>query len=214
MSKILIYDDEETIVKQLKSGIRALDLELKPIVFTELEILKKYIYSEENWEDVKALVFDLAQKKEEDEGITDFEILVDIKWCYENRRVPIIIHSAFAHKLEILKKYPSVFLFKKGAHSVRSVRDTIAILEKSGFLDLFCEGPLLKDEVKQLKLNLEWGDDLLKSQLLNSFIDNFINRDIIQDLSEIIDNNDDKNIKRITFSKFLSPAIESLKKLE
>ena len=209
MSKILIYDDEPVIVEQLKAGIRSLGADLKPIVFVQLKNLREYIYSDDNWDDVKALIFDLAQKKEE--GINnDFEILEDIKWCYENRRVPILIHSAYADELDILKEYPSVLLFKKGGSSIKNVRETMRILEDSGFLDLFCEGPLLKDEVRHLKLNVEWGDKILKIGLHSSFINSFKGQDIITDLSQILS---EENPKRKTFLKYLSPAIDSLKKM-
>jgi CheY-like chemotaxis protein len=211
MSKILIYDDEPAIVKLLKSGIRGLNNGLVPIVFTELNQLREYIYSVDNWDDVKALVFDLAQKKEEDEGITDFEILEDIKWCYENRRVPILIHSAYANDLDILKEYPSVLLFKKGAHSIREVRDTLGILENSGFLDLFCEGPLLKDEVNLLNLKLEWGSDILKKQLHSSFVGSFKGVNIIENLSQILSEEDPK---RKCYIKYLYPSVESLRNLD
>jgi hypothetical protein len=210
MSEILIYDDEPAIVKQIKSGIRGLNLELKPIVFTDLNTLRDYIYSEQNWDDVKCLIFDLAQKHEQDGGIIDFEILDDIKWCYENRRVPILIHSAYAEELDVLKTYPSVLLFKKGAKSIREIRDVISILENSGFLDLFCEGPLLKDEVKLLNLKLDWTDDMLKKALLQSFINSFNNQSLIEDLESILNEEDPK---RKTFEKYLRPAINSLKDL-
>lgn len=209
MSKILIYDDEPAIVEQLKAGIRSLGDNLKPIVFTELTTLKNYIYSDENWDGVKALIFDLAQKKEE--GIsTDFEILTDIKYCYENRRVPILIHSAYADELEVLKKYPSVLLFKKGGSSIKNVRETIRILETSGFLDLFCEGPLLRDEVNRLSPTLEWGNETVKIDLHSSFINSFTGQNIVTDLAKILLKEDPK---RETFLKYLNPAIVSLKNL-
>lgn len=211
MSKILIYDDEPAIVAQLKSAVRGLNVGLEPIVFSELGHLRAYIHSSDNWDDVKALIFDLAQKREEDEGITDFEILEDIKWCYENRRVPILIHSAYAEELDILKTYPSVLLFKKGGRSIREVRDAIAILENSGFLDLFCEGSLLKDEVTQLNLQLEWGSAAIKKELHLGFISSFENVNIMEDLLAICK---EQNPKRVTFLKYLNPAIESLKTLQ
>jgi hypothetical protein len=209
MSKILIYDDEPNIVAQLKTGIRSLNADLKPIVFIELKNLREYIYSDDNWDDVKAVIFDLAQKKEE--GISnDYEILEDIKWCYENRRVPILIHSAYADELEVLKEYPSVLLFKKGGSSIKNVREAIRVLENSGFLDLFCEGPLLKDEVNHLKLALNWENQTIKNDLHASFINSFRGQNIIADLSEILLK---ENPKRISFLKYLSPAINSLKEL-
>lgn len=210
MSKILIYDDEEKIVKLLKSAVRGIGAGLKPIVFTELKSLREYIHSDENWDEVKAVVFDLAQKKEENAGVIDFEILEDIKYCYDTRRIPILIHSAYANKLEVLESYPSVLLFKKGATSIRDVRNTLATMEQAGFLDLFCEGPILKDEVKQLNLNLEWGNDLIKRSLHSSFVSTFTNQDIMTELSQIIL---EENPKRATFLKYLNPAIESLKNL-
>jgi CheY-like chemotaxis protein len=210
MSKILIYDDEPAIVEKLKSAVRGIHKNLKPIVFTELNDLREYMNSNDNWDDVKALVFDLAQKKEEDEGIMDFEILEDIKKCYEHRRVPILIHSAYAEELDVLKSYPSVLLFKKGARSIRSVRDSLSIMENSGFLDLFCEGPLLKYEVNQLNLKLEWDDDMLKESLQESFINTFKGTDVIVDLLQILKEDDPK---RTVFLKYLNPAIESLKAL-
>lgn len=210
MSNILIYDDEPAIVNMLKSAVRSINNGLKPIVFTELENLRDYMNSDENWDNVKALVFDLAQKKEEDQGIMDFEILEDIKTCYINRRVPILIHSAYAEEIDILKTYPSVLLFKKGARSIRAVRDSLAVMENSGFLDLFCEGPMLKDEVSQIKLKLDWDDEMIKQILHSSFIDSFEGTNIIDDLSEILNGDDPK---RVTFKKYLSPAIEVLRNL-
>lgn len=211
MSKILIYDDEPTIVAQLKSGIRNLNAGLKPVVFTELKSLRDYIYSDDNWDDVKGLVFDLAQKKEEGAGITDFEILEDIRWCYENRRVPILIHSAYAEELEVLKTYPSVLLFKKGARSIREVRDCIGLLENSGFLDLFCEGPLLKDEVRNANTGLGWGDDVIKRHFHSSFIQTFKGANLLDDLGDILNRN--KNPKRETYQKYLHPAVQVLNDL-
>ncbi|MCH3885201.1 hypothetical protein [Tenacibaculum aquimarinum] len=210
MSKILIYDDEAPIVKILKSAVRALNLDLKPIVFTTLQALREYIYSDDNWENVKAVVFDLAQQKELDEGTMDFEILEDIKWCVENRRVPILIHSAYANQLDVLEKYPTVLLFKKGGSSIKNVRDSIALMESTGFLDLFCEGPLLKYEVKLLDNKLQWGDDTLKKILHEGFTESFTNSDLLEELTKI---SKEENQKRKTFKKYLEPIIENLKNI-
>lgn len=210
MGKILIYDDEEPIVKKIKSAVRGLNLGLKPVVFITLESLRKYIYSNDNWENVKAVVFDLAQQKELDAGTMDFEILEDVKWCVENRRVPILIHSAYANQLEILEQYPTVFLFKKGGSSIRNVRNYIGLMESTGFLDLFCEGPILKDEVKQLNPKLSWGDDTLKNILHAKFTESFTQSNLIDELTKISKEDDQK---RKTYKKFLEPSIEELKKL-
>lgn len=209
MSEILIYDDEPAIVAKLKSAVRKIG-DLKPIVFTELNGLREYIYSDDNWENVKGLVFDLAQKKEEDAGITDFEILEDIKYCTENRRVPIFIHSAYAEELDVLRAYPSVLLFKKGARSIRNVKECLSIMENAGFLDLFSEGPSLRDDLMVLEPKLKWGDDLIKRTLQEHFITNFKDVDIIEQLSEILKT---QNPKRETYLKYFKPAVDSLKVL-
>jgi len=208
MGKILIYDDEEIIVKKIKSAVRGLNLDLKPMVFSSLKALREYIYSDDNWENVKAVVFDLAQQKELDVGNMNFEILDDIKWCVENRRVPILIHSAYANELDVLKKYPTVLLFKKGGSSIRNVRDCLGLMERTGFLDLFCEGPLLQDEVKLLNTKLKWGDDTLKKLLHDGFIQSFTNSDLIEELVKI---SKEEEQKRKTFKKYLAPIIEALK---
>ena len=209
MGKILIYDDEPAIVEKIKSTVRRI-VPLKPIVFTKLASLKNYIYSEENWEDVKGLIFDLAQKKEEDAGITDFEILDDIKWCYENRRVPILIHSAYAEELEVLNQYPTVFLFKKGARSIRNLRDHLTVMENSGFLDLFCEGKFLRNELMVLEPKLRWGDELVKNSLHDHFVSNFKNKDILDQLNDFLKT---ENPKRNTYEKYFKPAVEYLQNI-
>ncbi|MCR9263021.1 MAG: hypothetical protein NXH86_02630 [Flavobacteriaceae bacterium] len=211
MGKILIYDDEESIVRQIKSSVRRLRLGLVPIEFTSLDTLREYIYSEDNWDDVKAVVFDLAQKKEEDEGIMDFEILEDIKWCYLNRRIPIFIHSAYADQLEVLKQYPTVLLFKKGGQSIKSVRECLELFEKTGFFDLFCEGPLIKDVVNQLNKDLKWGDENVKKIIHEGFIDSFKGGDIIQELKALLDGED---VSRQTYLKYLEPVEEQIKNLK
>lgn len=210
MSTILIYDDEEPIVKKIKSAVRGLDLGLKPMVFISLEALREYIYSDDNWENVKAVVFDLAQQKELDAGTMNFEILDDIKWCVENRRVPILIHSAYANQLEVLEKYPTVLLFKKGGSSIKNVRNCLGLMESTGFLDLFCEGPMLKDEVKLLNNKLKWGDEALKKLLHAGFTESFTNSDLLEELTKI---SKLENQKRETFKKYLEPTIEALKKI-
>ncbi|PKA82634.1 hypothetical protein ATE92_0770 [Ulvibacter sp. MAR_2010_11] len=208
MGKILIYDDEEPIVRKIKSAIRGLNLGLKPIVFVSLEDLRDYIYSDDNWDEVKAVVFDLAQKKEEDAGIIDFEILEDIKYCVENRRVPILIHSAYANQLDVLATYPSVLLYKKSGKSIKNVRNDIGLMERTGFLNLFSEGPLLKDELMLCEPKLNWGDLLVKRVLQEHFIDNFKGVNILEQLSEIIQLD---NPQRETYLKYLKPAVDSLK---
>lgn len=210
MGKILIYDDEESIVRQIKSSVRGLKLDLVPIVFTSLDALREHIYSEDNWDDVKAVVFDLAQKKEEDAGIMDFEILEDIKWCYLNRRIPILIHSAYADQLEVLKQYPTVLLFKKGGQSIKSVRECLGLFEKTGFFNLFCEGPLVKDVVNRLDKNLKWGDENVKKIIHEGFIDSFKGGDIIHDLKALLVEED---VSRQTYLKYLKPVEEQLKNI-
>lgn len=207
MGKIIIYDDEPKIVQQLKSGIRKVGL--TPNVFTDLKALRKYIYSEENWDDMQALIFDLAQAFEAESGDHNYAIIEDIIHCYKNRRVPILIHSAFAEQVESLQDLPGIFLYKKGATAIRRIRDDLHTMKESGFLDLFCEGSLLNDEVRVLQERLGIDQDVIKSLLHDEYVDLFRNHEtIIEDLREIVANNE-RPVK-VCYERFLKPAVDKI----
>ncbi|PRP66487.1 hypothetical protein [Nonlabens agnitus] len=207
MGKILIYDDEISIVKKIKADIRGLDLGLKPITFITLDSLREYIYSDDNWMDVKAVIFDLAQKNELDSQDMDFDILKDIKHCFHHRRVPIFIHSAYAMQVEELSELPTVLLFKKGAYSIRNVRDHLAKLQKSGFLDLFSEGRLLNDQISILKRKVNLDDEVLKARMHSEFTSIALNENFIEEIDKILQL---ENPARETFLKYLKPAVKKI----
>ena len=203
MGKIIIYDDEQDIVKKLKAGIRKVDL--TPIVFTDLERLREYIRSDENWKDMQALIFDLAQAEEALSNDHKYAIVEDILYCYSTRRVPIFIHSAYAELVDVLQDLPGVFLHKKGGLSIRKLRKDLDIMKKSGFLDLFSEGSLLDDQVRIINRKLKKTDINEVKQLLHAeFINIFRDDEIMNNLESIIEHNDEP--ERICFERYFEPA--------
>lgn len=208
MGKIIIYDDEPLIVEQLKTGIRKVDL--TPMEFSQLSILRTYIRSEENWTDIQALVFDLAQASEAESGDHDYAIIEDILLCYQTRRVPILIHSAFAEQVEALQDLPGVFLYKKGQNAIRNIRHDLDIMKKSGFLDLFAEGSLLDDQVRLIKQRLGIDDDsTVKSLLHGEYVAIFRSHtSIVEDLESMIAQND--RPEQACFERFMKPAVDRI----
>lgn len=203
MGKIIVYDDERLIVQKLKSGIRRVGL--TPVEFTDLRVLRTYIYSEENWDGIQALILDLAQAFEAESGEHNYAIIEDILHCYNTRRVPILIHSAFAEQVDELQDLPGIFLYKKGGQAIRSIRNDLDTMKKSGFLDLFCEGPMLDDEVRVIQERLGIDQFIIKSLLHDEYVDLFRNHaSIMDELREIVA--DGNEPVKVCYERFLKPA--------
>ncbi len=208
MGKIIIYDDEPLIVKQLKAGIRK--VELTPIEFTDLERLREFIKSDENWSEIQALILDLAQAMEVESGTKNYAILEDIKYCYKNRRVPILIHSAFAEQVEDLQGLPTVFLYKKGRNAIRKIRQDLETMKISGFLDLFSDGPLLDDQTRIIQKDVPIGTGEIKQLLHTEFVTIFRDTDnILDELNRIIMENTQPEL--VCFERFLKPIIGKIR---
>lgn len=208
MGKIILYDDQPEIIKKLKTGIRKVDL--TPIVFTELERLREYIYSDQNWDEMQALIFDLAQAMEVDDENHNYAIIADILYCYENRRIPILIHSAYAELVEKLQNLPGVFLYKKGGLAIRQIRTDLGIMKNSGFLDLFSEGPMLADQTKRMMAKTGKSEKEIKLMFHKEFRDVFAGHDIVAELSQILKEFEDP--VRECFTRFFEPARERIAK--
>ncbi len=209
MTRILLFENDPEIIKQLKNGIGDLGFAFEFEAFDRLGGLKELIYnaSDEYWSSVDCIVLDLAQEHEEIDGEGPYEIVQEISWISNNLRTPIIIHSAFAEIVDLGEDdHGSIFKVKKGRSSISEVEDIIRTLKSSWFLEVFRMGGRLDLEAKIIAEDLGWSAEHVAYALNETFRETFDTENLIENLREIIEN--DKDTLEQVLQTYLKPSID------
>lgn len=108
------------------------------------EGVKKY-----NTQDVKCVIFDLSNDSIEDENTdTDSYTSVGlIREQYMRHRIPIFIHSAKLSHLVSFEGLGTIIKKEKTSSSIEEITNSISLMEKSGFLDIFCQNGLIENQI-------------------------------------------------------------------
>lgn len=137
-SRIIFYDDDIEFYEAFRKLLDNDSFEL--ITFESFEELRAALHDSNTMENVKVLVFDLARDTKEAEQTRDFVIIKDIMEKFDQYRIPIIIHSAFALEIEHFSNCGTVWKIEKSSDSIEKVVDIINNLNESGFLEVFTPG--------------------------------------------------------------------------
>lgn len=195
MSKgiILFYDDDSTFSEQFKSLYEDSGFEI--ICFDNIMKLRNAFKDQNLMFNSKALIFDLAQSKTEEENGKDFEILDDIQEKFNNYRIPIFIHSAFSLHIDHFKNCGTVWKIEKSGNSLEKIIGIIKCLDESGFLDAFTPNGIIEQN--------------LMSELHKSFTEQFREGEIEKIISQI-KNSNPKGFKERSINVFKRTAVKSL----
>jgi hypothetical protein len=142
--KIIFFDDESDIINQFEKLMAGSGFEI--VRYTVLDDLKKDLDNVDLFLNAKALIFDLAKNKSETK---DFEILKHIEQKFNEYRIPIFIHSAFANQISEFENKGTVWKIEKSGTSLEEICDTISVLDESGFIEAFTPGGIIEQGVMQ-----------------------------------------------------------------
>jgi hypothetical protein len=191
--KIVFYDDDQTLVNQFDELMSESGFEI--IKYSDFNTLRKEIAEPNNLIDTKALVFDLARSKEEEGLSKNFEILKDINEKFDQYRIPIFIHSAFANEIDDFKNCGTVWKIEKSGTSLANIVEIITKLDDSGFLEAFTPKGIIEKN--------------LFEELHRSFTEQFRKGEIVSIIDSIKKSNP-TDYKKRTINVFRRIAIKAL----
>lgn len=108
-------------------------------IFGTVEAFVNFSQTDEFSNDVRLLIFDLANNVHEENagGNEEFAISQYIRDNYNKNRVPIIIHSGYIHKFNEFDHKGTVFKEERSDESVEKIIGLIKLLQETGFLNVF-----------------------------------------------------------------------------
>lgn len=140
---VLYFDDDARIVKNFKNAFEQAVPELEFIGLSNPETFKGHLKDTEFMRKVRVLIFDLA-KNQTEEVSHSFEIKTEIISNFNDYRIPIFIHSAFATYFTELGDKGTVFKIEKSGTAIQTICEKIKLMHESGFLEIFCPGGILE----------------------------------------------------------------------
>ena len=145
--KIVFYDNDSDYTDQFSKLME--DSGFKIELFTHIDALRDRLKDGKFMSDVKALIFDLAKDNQEASEMKNFAIISDIEEKFHSMRIPIFIHSAFAHTITNFDGCGTVWQIDKGGTSLEEITKIIEKLDQSGFLDAFTPGGIIEQSLFQ-----------------------------------------------------------------
>jgi hypothetical protein len=143
---LIVFDDDPKFTAPFKTSLPKMGVNIEVIECNTKEQMRNFLKDKELMKKVKVLVFDLSASNEEAESL-DFDILTDIQENYESYPIPIFIHSAFANHVEGYNNLGTLFKVPKGPSSIEAILIKIQLFFESGFLDIFCPGGLIEQNL-------------------------------------------------------------------
>jgi hypothetical protein len=159
--KIIFYDDDPDMISQFEKLMTDSGFEI--VKYTDLNALRKDLDNHELFFNAKALIFDLAKNKEE-AATKNFEILKYIEEKFHQYRIPIFIHSAFAHEVSQFENSGTVWKIEKSGTSLEKITNTISILDESGFIEAFTPGGIIEQSLMQ-ELHKSFTEQFRKGEI-------------------------------------------------
>jgi len=191
---VIVFDDEKEFRNIYKEMFPKLNIKLETLECSTKDEIRAALKDPNVMQKAKVLVFDLSTTKEEAESLK-FDILDDIVSNYRKYRIPIFIHSAFAHKVEGYNNLGTLFKIPKNGESAEGILNKIKLFYDSGFLDIFSPGGFLEKE--------------LHHELHNAFIEQFQGEEVEQILKSI-EHSSPKSFKDRTKDVFLRISVRAL----
>ncbi len=190
---IVFFDDDEDFSKIFNSMMDKSNFNI--ISYKDYRELKKALNDDNIISNTKIFIFDLAKDNDEEKQTEKFSILKDIEEKYNNLRIPIFIHSAFANEFPLFKNKGTVWKIEKSDKSLEQIAEIIFKLEKSGYLEVFCHNGIIEKSVM--------------AELHKSFTDQFRNGEI-ERIIDSIASDDAEQFKNRSINIFKRIAIKSL----
>lgn len=179
---ILLLDDDQSNLDVFSHLYEQYDIPLTLKTFKDIEKFRSAIRDKTTGPNVKAVIFDLVQKKSE-EIATEFEVSKDIKNIFDSNRIPIFIHSAYIHKYSDFEDKGTVFKIPKSAESTQTILDKIKLFHDSGFFDIFCPRGIIESKIM--------------TELHNAFIKQFHKDEIENIIKALKETGGDKYDERV-----------------
>jgi len=181
---ILIFDDDNGIIKNFETVISQMDLNLIVKGYSDSEKFAKVISNPDIIEKTRVIIFDLA-RNEGEESTHAFEIKSTIVNIFYKYRIPLFIHSAYTDYFTDLEGKGTVFKIEKGGTAIKTICEKIKLFHESNFLEIFCSDGILEQNYLE--------------QLHKAFTEQFKNNEI----EEII-----TSMKKIVGDKYQERIIE------
>lgn len=168
---VLLLEDEQKIIDPFVALFEAKELNAQLIVCKTLaEYLEVFKANDKH---VKCMVMDLNNQDKSTTSIA--ETIAQIKLHHENNRMPIFVHSGNLEHFTELNEKGTIIKKEKNSKSIEEIIDSIDLMLKSGFLNIFSINGTL--------------DEKIMSEIHSAFINQFKHNEI----EEII-----KSIQKVT----------------
>lgn len=191
---ILIFDDNADIISNFNTAISQMDLNLNVEGFSDSKEFAKAIDDRDIIKKTRVIIVDLAQNKTEEDTHV-FRIKNTIVNNFNENRIPLFIHSAFANDFTDLDGKGTVFKIEKSGTAIKTMCEKIKLFHESNFLEIFCSGGILEN-------------NYLK-QLHKAFTEQFENNEIEKIITSIKETAADKYQEK-TIETFKRIAVRSL----
>lgn len=165
MSKgvVLHIDNEEDILNRSKSLFDRKGYDLNYIICKSKEEFDSFIIT--NNEPIKSLIFDLMSS-EPSKGPDFIEV---IEKSFTKYNVPVFIYSGYLQSIEDrFDNNGTVYKYDK-AKSIEEIFDKIEFYNSSGFIDLFCPGGELEQDINK-ELNISFTKQFSKNEEIENVI--------------------------------------------
>lgn len=124
------------------------------------------IFLKENKLPIKSLIFDLMS----DIPGTDPDFLAHIETSFLRYNVPVFIYSGFLQSIgDRFDQNGTVYKFDKAKSDIETVFKKIEFYNNSGFIDVFCPGGILENEIN-MELNASFTNQFSKNIDLENVI--------------------------------------------
>lgn len=190
---VLLLENEQKIIDPFIALFEAKELDAKLIVcktLTEyLEVFKA------NDKKVKCMIMDLNNQDNSPTSIAD--TIAQIKIHHDNNRMPIFVHSGNLEHFTELNEKGTIIKKEKNSKSIEEIIDSIDLMLKSGFLNIFSINGTL--------------DEKIMSEIHSAFINQFQHNEIeeiIKSIKEV--NPDGLNFSQRTKEVFERIALRSI----
>lgn len=197
MGYAVFLDDKQEILDTCGHLYSQSDLTLELKSFTNLNDFREFIKG--NRENVRSLIFDLADSEEEADTLT---FSSEVEENFSKFNVPIFIYSGHLEKYSRFKENGTVFKVDKDV-SFKFIIDKIKVFEDSGFLDIFCPGGIIETEIHK-----DLNEAFTKQFKNNTDIENIINSLEGDDLKNRTKNVFRRIALRSLMSKLLAPETD------
>jgi hypothetical protein len=201
---IHLDNDIKGILEPAKNLFDQLELELDYVICGSIEEFNSYLIATEL--PVKSLIFDLMS----DIPGSDPDFLDQIQTSFLRYNVPVFIYSGYLESIgERFDNNGTVYKFDK-ATAVVEIFDKIKFYDNSGFIDVFCPGGILENEIN-MELNASFTNQFSKNVDLENVIKSILNssKGTDEEKSERVKT----VLKRLTFkslsSDLLAPVAEN-----